>query len=322
MLDGKLRVVAGEEVRELEGDGFAYFPPEQGHECVARLAAHAQSTHQRHPCRLSSAEGATVLMYEQRYVEPAGAMATVVNGSRPRLLFGTTDAQPLLPVSPEVFALRKLLPTTPEYDFNMHVMDFEPGEYLIVKEVHYNQHGLLLLEGQGIYRLADKWCVGSSAYVARRGATRAGWCIHGMLVRVCLSRYPVTAGDAIWMAPFVVQWYGALGKTRSRCVRAHDNAAAHTHAHACRLTWRMRRYIINKDTNRGADAAYLAALMPVSVADAPVAFSLRRPVAAVTRVRHHVPHRVVCAPCARSVLFYECIGSGCPLLRPYSVLGE
>jgi len=76
------------------------------------------------------------------------------------------------------------------------VMDFEPGEFLIVKEVHYNQHGLLLLEGQGIYRLADQW-------------------------------HPVTAGDAVWMSPFVVQWYGALGKTRSR-------------------------YIINKDCNRGA----------------------------------------------------------------------
>ncbi|KAK6116299.1 hypothetical protein DH2020_049926 [Rehmannia glutinosa] len=45
-----------------------------------------------------------------------------------------------------------------------------PGE-----EVHYNQHGLLLLEGQGIYRLGDSW-------------------------------YPVQAGDAIWMAPFVPQW--------------------------------------------------------------------------------------------------------------------
>ena len=111
-------------------------------------------------------------------------------------MVGTTGEQPLVPVAPEVFALRKLLPTTPEYDFNMHVMDFEPGEFLQVKEVHYNQHGLLLLEGQGIYRLADQW-------------------------------YPVTAGDAVWMAPFVVQWYGALGKHRSR-------------------------YIINKDTNRGA----------------------------------------------------------------------
>jgi len=29
---------------------------------------------------------------------------------------------------------------------------------LHVQEVHYNQHGLVLLAGQGIYRLADRWC--------------------------------------------------------------------------------------------------------------------------------------------------------------------
>lgn len=81
------------------------------------------------------------------------------------------------------------------------VVDFQPGEFLLVKEIHHNQHGLFLLEGQGIYRLGDKW-------------------------------FPVTAGDAIWMAPFVVQWYGALGNTRSR-------------------------YIINKDTNRGASYSRL-----------------------------------------------------------------
>lgn len=67
----------------------------------------------------------------------------------------------------QVFLLRKLLPQTADYDFNVHVMDFNPGEYLYVKEVHYNQHGLLLVAGQGIYRLSDKW-------------------------------YPVQAGDAIW----------------------------------------------------------------------------------------------------------------------------
>lgn len=27
----------------------------------------------------------------------------------------------------------------------------------LFQEVHYNQHGLLLLEGQGIYRLGDSW---------------------------------------------------------------------------------------------------------------------------------------------------------------------
>ena len=67
-------------------------------------------------------------------------------------MHGATQAQPVLPVPDEVFALRKLLPQTGDYDFNVHVMDFLPGQHLNVKEVHYNQHGLLLLQGKGIYR--------------------------------------------------------------------------------------------------------------------------------------------------------------------------
>jgi glyoxylate utilization-related uncharacterized protein len=41
----------------------------------------------------------------------------------------------------EVFGLKKLLPQTLEFDVNFHVMDFNPGEHLNVKEIHYNQHG-------------------------------------------------------------------------------------------------------------------------------------------------------------------------------------
>jgi (S)-ureidoglycine aminohydrolase len=177
---------------------------------------------------VSSADGATVLMYEQRYVEPVGAAASLAAGSRPQLRVGSTEAQPLLPVDGEVFGLRKLLPTSAEYDFNMHVMTFEPGEFLTVKEVHYNQHGLLLLEGQGVYRLADKWCGRAwerTCVCARRREVGPAVVLNAAFAPPCTNRYPVKAGDAIWMAPYVVQWYGALGKTRSR-------------------------YIINKDTNR------------------------------------------------------------------------
>lgn len=46
-----------------------------------------------------------------------------------------------------MFTLRKLLPDNPGYHFNVHVMDFEPGEHLVVKEVHYNMHGMLLVQG-------------------------------------------------------------------------------------------------------------------------------------------------------------------------------
>ncbi|ERN01054.1 hypothetical protein AMTRI_Chr03g145870 [Amborella trichopoda] len=126
---------------------------------------------------------ATLVVIERRY--------HALENHFVELIIGSTDAQPLLETSGEVFQIRKLLPTSISYDFNIHIMDFNPGEYLNVKEVHYNQHGLLLLEGQGIYRLGDSW-------------------------------YPVQSGDVIWMAPFVPQWYAALGKCRSRYLLYKD----------------------------------------------------------------------------------------------------
>ena len=57
----------------------------------------------------------------------------LVQGGQPEVIVGTTSKQPVIDVSPEVFALRKLLPQTADYDFNIHIMDFKPGEYLYVK---------------------------------------------------------------------------------------------------------------------------------------------------------------------------------------------
>lgn len=107
----------------------------------------------------------------------------------------------------EVFRLRRLLPPRdPNYDFNIHIMDFQPGEYLIVKEVHYNQHGLILLQGEGLYMLGERF-------------------------------FPVSAGDVIYMAPFVPQWYAALGKQRSRYwlyKDTHVNPLCHTSSPNCK----------------------------------------------------------------------------------------
>ncbi|KAK8963690.1 hypothetical protein KSP40_PGU000727 [Platanthera guangdongensis] len=132
---------------------------------------------------LTSDSPSTLIIFERRYFGQEGFY--------PEEIISSTDKLPLLETPGEVFELRKLLPTSVSYDFNIHIMDFQPGEYLNVKEVHYNQHGLLLLEGQGIYRLGDNW-------------------------------YPVQTGDAIWMAPFVPQWYAALGKTRTRYLLYKD----------------------------------------------------------------------------------------------------
>jgi (S)-ureidoglycine aminohydrolase len=46
---------------------------------------------------------------------------------------GTVDSKAHLPTAGEVFQLRKLMPVTGDYDFNIHIMDFKPGEHLNVK---------------------------------------------------------------------------------------------------------------------------------------------------------------------------------------------
>ncbi len=53
------------------------------------------------------------------------------------------------------------------------------------------EHGLLMLSGQGVYRLDDSW-------------------------------YCVTAGDAIWMAPYCPQWFVAMGKAPARYLYYKD----------------------------------------------------------------------------------------------------
>jgi (S)-ureidoglycine aminohydrolase len=81
--------------------------------------------------------------------------------------------------------VRCLIPDDSAFDFAVNTMTYQPGAVLPMVEMHVMEHGLLMLEGGGIYRLGDSW-------------------------------YPVTAGDFIWMAPYCPQWFGALGKTPAK----------------------------------------------------------------------------------------------------------
>jgi (S)-ureidoglycine aminohydrolase len=78
-----------------------------------------------------------------------------------------------------------LLPDDPRFDFAMNTMVYQPGAALSMVEMHVMEHGLLMLEGGGIYRLGDSW-------------------------------YAVTAGDFIWMGPWCPQWFGAIGKAPAK----------------------------------------------------------------------------------------------------------
>ncbi len=76
--------------------------------------------------------------------------------------------------------VRSLLPSSLDFDLAVNIMVYQPGTALPMVEIHVMEHGLLMLEGGGIFRLGDSW-------------------------------YPVNAGDFIWMAPYCPQWFGALG---------------------------------------------------------------------------------------------------------------
>jgi (S)-ureidoglycine aminohydrolase len=122
------------------------------------------------------------------------ARATVIEkvyqplgGVKPPAAF--TGSEPALPGEPlngdDWLLVRKLIPDQPAFDFAVNTMWYHPGAALSMVEIHVMEHGMLMLEGGGIYRLDDDW-------------------------------HPVTAGDFIWMGPYCPQWFGALGKTPAK----------------------------------------------------------------------------------------------------------
>jgi (S)-ureidoglycine aminohydrolase len=110
----------------------------------------------------------------------------------PEIVFGREGqvaGQPFL--GDEDARLQTLLPIHPSFDIAVNLFTYAPGACLPFVETHIMEHGLLMLEGKGIYRLEDNW-------------------------------YPVTAGDCIWMAPYCPQWFTAMGKSPAKYLYYKD----------------------------------------------------------------------------------------------------
>ncbi len=87
--------------------------------------------------------------------------------------------------------LQVLLPDHPGFDLAVNIFTYQPGTMLPMVETHIMEHGLLMLKGQGIYRLDADW-------------------------------HPVRDGDVIWMAPYCPQWFTAMGKTPASYIYYKD----------------------------------------------------------------------------------------------------
>jgi (S)-ureidoglycine aminohydrolase len=159
-------VLRGAHVRSLGPGGFAYCPPDTNVEAWATVTS-------------------SINVFEKRYVIRRGF-------SIPEPVFGDEqEVEGTAFMGDPGATLKVLLPRDPRFDLAVNVFTFRPGTTLPLVEVHVMEHGLLLLEGQGVYRLGDNW-------------------------------YPVQKGDVIWMAPFCPQWFVAMGKGPARYLYYKD----------------------------------------------------------------------------------------------------
>ena len=160
VLEGALSVDGSVSRQELGPGGYAFFP-------------------QVVPHRVISSKVSRVAVIEKAY-QPLDSIAA------PSAIISNESAAPshALNDDPDL-QVRCLLPDEPSFDFAVNTMTYQPGAALNQVEMHVMEHGLLMLEGGGIYRLGDAW-------------------------------YPVTAGDFIWMGPWCPQWFGAIGKVPAK----------------------------------------------------------------------------------------------------------
>jgi (S)-ureidoglycine aminohydrolase len=160
VMEGALTIELNKKRSKLTTGGYAYIPEGTAHRVLAATAARA-------------------VVIEKPYL-------TLNSVKRPSHIISSEDeiSSHALNDDPDV-QVKCLLPDDPSFDFAVNTMVYQPGAALSQVEMHVMEHGLVMLEGGGIYRLGDSW-------------------------------YPVTVGDFIWMGPWCPQWFGAIGKVPAK----------------------------------------------------------------------------------------------------------
>jgi (S)-ureidoglycine aminohydrolase len=160
VMDGALSLELNGKLSELGVRGFAYIPQGQAH-------------------RVSASKISRVAVIEKKY-------QALTRHGEPQPIISTEDSIAAQGLNGDLdLQVKCLLPDELNFDFAVNTMLYQPGAALSQVEMHVMEHGLIMLEGGGIYRLGDSW-------------------------------YPVTAGDFIWMGPWCPQWFGAIGKVPTK----------------------------------------------------------------------------------------------------------
>ncbi|NTW00884.1 MAG: (S)-ureidoglycine aminohydrolase [Oscillochloris sp.] len=165
--EGGVDLVAGDLSTSLRPGGYAYVPPG----CPYRIEPTESS--------------AQLLVFQRRYIAlPGTAIPAPLAGHEQEII-----GAPFM--GDDAAILKNLLPDEPSFDMAVNIFTFQPGATLPMVETHIMEHGLLMIQGQGIYRLSNDY-------------------------------HPVRSGDVIWMAPYCPQWFVATGKTPARYIYYKD----------------------------------------------------------------------------------------------------
>ena len=162
VLEGRATLELGGRTHDLAPGGFAYLGPGP-------------------TFALGAPSGPARLLWLKKAHEPFGDRA-------PRDVIGNerdVKGEPFMEIAE--LLLQKLLPDSTDYDLAMNIFTFPPGYSLPVVETHVMEHGLYMLEGQGLYYLGDTW-------------------------------REVQAGDFIWMGPYCPQGFFATGSEPARYI--------------------------------------------------------------------------------------------------------
>lgn len=159
VIDGSMKCSDGENEYLLEKNGYIYVPP-----------------HKKMFLENASETNSNLFLYKRRYKSLSGKETYTVVGNTDSLSDCAYEGM-------ENVKLKDLLPTDDiAFDMNFHILTFDLGASHGYIETHVQEHGALVLTGQGMYNLANNWI-------------------------------PVKKGDYLFMAAYTLQAGYATGKT-------------------------------------------------------------------------------------------------------------
>jgi (S)-ureidoglycine aminohydrolase len=167
VLEGSASILLGARKHRLEAGSYAYLPSGQD----VQIA--------------SGGPAASLLVFQKAY-QPLRSVARPAGfAAHEREVKGQPSR------GNEGLHLQTLLPSDPSFDMAVNILTCQPGAVLPSVEAPVMERGLMMLQGQGIYRVEADW-------------------------------HPVQAGDVIWTAPYCPQWFVAMGKTPASYIYYQD----------------------------------------------------------------------------------------------------